>query len=90
MIRIASGAAFRLIMCFNSTFVNEVIEFSRAYVTRARPYHPRYLGRLCLLHIYIPRGLIRSGTVPRKNVHRVRPVNLYSITVQTNVASDEK
>lgn len=59
-------------------------------MANARAHHPWYFGSLCLLHIYSPRGFIRSGTIPRKNVHRARPVNLYSITVKTNAASDEK
>lgn len=59
-------------------------------MAHARPYHPQYLGGLCLLDIYIPRGPIRSGTGPRREVRRVRPVGLRSVTVKANAVPDEK
>lgn len=77
-------------MCFNSHFTNKTIEFSGVSMTSAKPHHPQHVGSLYLLYVYTLRGVTRSGAIPRKNVQRVKPVNLYSITVKTNTASLER
>lgn len=82
--------AFRLVTCFNSHFTNEAIESPGVSMTSAKPHHPQHLGSFYPLYVYTPRAVTRSRAIPRKNVQRVRPVNLYSITVETNAASHER